>query len=113
MASKTAPVPSTIPSSGRVFTVSASRTALGRHGAPPVRILVEVMLTLALSAAFATPLRAIEDPLEPPPESPEGMDYESETADSIAAGSVEMGFAGVHSNLQTPVKTDETGNVFM
>lgn len=54
-----------------------------------------VTLTLTLCSAFATPLHAVEDPLEPPPEAPENADYEADRADSISSGSVEMGFAAV------------------
>jgi len=60
-----------------------------------------VALAAALSLSVSTPSPRCE-PVEPPAEAPEGVDYEAEAPDSLGSGFVEIGMGAVGSSGQAP-----------
>jgi hypothetical protein len=67
---------------------------MSRPGVP--RLLLLALLVARLAHA---------DPIEPPPESPEGADYEAEPADSLEDDQLEVSFAAAGSSGAAPRRT--------
>jgi len=61
-------------------------------------------IVVALVAALALHAPAHAQPLEPPPEAPEGVDYVIEPADSLAVGDVELGVGATSRAGGSPVQ---------
>ena len=85
-----------------VLARSAAGTAFAVSTFASPRPPAAITAMALVAQAFAPPLAA--QPLEPPPEAPEGADYVIEPADSLAEGEVELGVGAAGRAGGSPVR---------
>jgi hypothetical protein len=80
------------PAQGRGARETSVRPAPGNAGLPAGAVVAAVLAAFLFAAAAQAQLAADSTGYaEPPPEEPEGSDYEVESADSLAEGAIELG----------------------
>ncbi len=68
-----------------------SRVARSRGRPGAARALARAACVCLVAAAFGVATGAGADPVEPPPDAPEGVDYTLEPSDSLESGTLELG----------------------